>query len=250
MKYSTLFILISLTLISCQSIEKAYDKSVDGIKTLTENINNKQYEKEKDSENWDLNILDTALAADYLSNIEKNVILEMNKVRTDPVRYSDLYIKPRLKQYSNNKELFINGKTYITNEGKKAVEECIAVLNKTKKMDILKPNPDLYQLALDHVNKQGPTGLTGHESPNGDNFNKRIKNTVKNSKIMGFGENISYGDIEARDIVISLLIDDGVPSRGHRKNILTNKFNITGVSLGKHKQYGKMCVIDFGNLME
>ncbi len=172
----------------------------------------------------------------------------MNKVRTDPVKYSDLYIKSRLKQYSNNKELFINGKTYITNEGKKAVEECIAVLSKTRKMGILNPDPDLYKLALDHVNKQGPTTLTGHESPNGDNFSKRIKNIVKNSKIMGFGENIFYGDNEARDIVISLLVDDGVSSRGHRKNILTNKFNIAGVSFGPHKQYGKMCVIDFGSL--
>ena len=60
------------------------------------------------------------------------------------------------------------------------------------------------------------------------------------------GENISYGDDNARNIVIQLLVDDGVPSRGHRKNILNFKFDEVGVSVGKHSGYGSMCVIDFG----
>jgi hypothetical protein len=43
-----------------------------------------------DVANWDIAILDTAANVDYLTGIEKDVILEMNKVRTDPKKYAEL----------------------------------------------------------------------------------------------------------------------------------------------------------------
>jgi uncharacterized protein YkwD len=59
------------------------------------------------------------------------------------------------------------------------------------------------------------------------------------------GENIDYGNTQARRIVISFLIDDGVLSRGHRKNILDKAFNFIGVAVGPHPTYRSMCVLDF-----
>ena len=44
-------------------------------------------------------------------------------------------------------------------------------------------------------------------------------------------ENISYGaygESDARRIVLSLVIDDGVASRGHRDNILNAAFSVIG----------------------
>lgn len=35
------------------------------------------------------------------------------------------------------------------------------------------------------------------------------------------GENLDFGNWSAVEIVIALLVDDGVPSRGHRANILS-----------------------------
>jgi hypothetical protein len=58
-------------------------------------------------------------------------------------------------------------------------------------------------------------------------------------------ENISYGSDTPRDVVISLLVDDGVPSRGHRTNILAAGSRFAGVGCGRHTQYGTMCVIDY-----
>jgi hypothetical protein len=50
-----------------------------------------------DAANWDISALDTAAAMDYLSSAEKDVILEMNKARSDPKKYAELYIKPMLQ---------------------------------------------------------------------------------------------------------------------------------------------------------
>jgi uncharacterized protein YkwD len=73
----------------------------------------------------------------------------------------------------------------------------------------------------------------------------RLKRFVKDRMTMG--ENIDYGNSSAEDIVVSLVIDDGVPSRGHLKNIMNSSFCRAGVALGPHKKYKFMCVIDFSD---
>ena len=45
--------------------------------------------------------------------------------------------------------------------------------------------------------------------------------------------------------MVSLLIDDGVPSRGHRKIILDPLFRNAGVAFGPHPKFRNMCVIVF-----
>jgi hypothetical protein len=36
-------------------------------------------------------------------------------------------------------------------------------------------------------------------------------------------------------VVIGLIVDDGVPSRGHRHNVFHDKYQLCGVASGYHK---------------
>jgi len=66
------------------------------------------------------------------------------------------------------------------------------------------------------------------------------------TKYMEVGENIYYGEFTAEEIVLQLLIDEGIEDLGHRKNILNPRFNSIGVSIKPHKSYVYNCVMSFG----
>jgi uncharacterized protein YkwD len=192
---------------------------------------------------WDLERLNTAKDAGYLSRLEQEVVLEMNMARTNPAQYAIEFIQPRL-QYFKKKNYIVPGETIrITNEGKKPAEECIKVLKKTKAVGLLVPSRGMSLASRDHANDQGISGKVGHTGSDKSSFESRLKRYGKWD--ITIGENIDYGNETARDIVISLLVDDGVPSRGHRKNLLESQFAVVGVACGKHKEYRTMCVIDY-----
>jgi len=44
---------------------------------------------------------------------------------------------------------------------------------------------------------------------------------------------------------MDLLVDDGNADRGHRKNVFSDVFKLTGVGCKDHKDYGSCTVIDF-----
>jgi len=42
-----------------------------------------------------------------------------------------------------------------------------------------------------------------------------------------------------------MVVSDGIPSRGNRKNIFSKDTNFIGVACGPHPEMGTICVIDF-----
>jgi len=201
------------------------------------------------AKDWDITLLDTARKVSYLSDIEKDVVLELNKVRSNPQKYAEMYIKPRLAYFDGS----YGGRAYsepgkvklLTNEGKKAVEECYKALNGAKSLPPIKPSPGISQASRNHVQEQGKKGSVGHNRADGSKFSDAMNRYGRWSG--SCAENISYGADNGREIVIQLLIDDGVPSRGHWKNIMTPSFCVVGVAFGPHAKYGKMCVMIFAN---
>jgi uncharacterized protein YkwD len=130
-----------------------------------------------------------------------------------------------------------------TREGVAALDECIRELENARPLPRLSPNRGLSLAARDHVQDQGPIGNIGHSGSDGSSPTSRIERYGQWE--LTAGENISYGYADARKIVAALLIDDGVPSRGHRKNLLNGSFRVVGIGMGPHRVYRDMCVMDF-----
>lgn len=190
----------------------------------------------------------TPAKTDYLSAIEQHIISEINLARTHPREYARKRLIP-LRTYYHGKALKFPGKTSITTvEGIRALDECIKELQAHKPLKPLSPKKGLTLAARDHVKDKGKAGKTGHTGS--DNSTMGIRLNRYGRWHISAGENITYGTTDVGRIVTSWLIDDGVPSRRHRKNLLNETFRFVGVAFGEHRVYRYMCVIDFAAAYE
>ena len=210
-KISTAALLLAAISVSCgNTAEYDYEDLEAYSKTHTE------------ATAWDLNAVNTASTAEYLSPLEKDVLLEINKARTNPRAYAALYLLPSVKD----------------GNASEAMKECIIEMKDMKALKALQPGKGLTLAAQEWVRLQGPSEYIGHD------MNLRLR-LAKYCYFGYYSENISYGYDDARTIVIRLLEDDKVPSRGHRKIILSRAYTHVGIGCGTHKRYRYMCVQDF-----
>jgi uncharacterized protein YkwD len=122
------------------------------------------------------------------------------------------------------------------------VGEAIRFLRDAQPRPPLALSPGLCRAAADHCRDQA-NGAMGHNGSDGSNPASRIN---RYGKWQGaWAENIAYGKRSARDIVLALIIDDGVRGRGHRKNIFNPNYNVAGAAYGSHARFGSVCDIDF-----
>lgn len=177
-----------------------------------------------------------------LTEFEQALLDEVNLARTNPREYAAL-LREHLASFTSDKNFKQDGRLYATHEGKRAVEEAISFLEIQGPVPGLKLSDGLSMASRDHAMGMGPLGKTGHYGVNGDDPFKRIR---KYGSYSGeFAENISYSPQSARGHVIALIVDDGVTSRGHRKNIFNPSLKVTGVGCGSHTKFTNMCVMEF-----
>lgn len=195
------------------------------------------------------NKLNTAANVSYLSSIEKEIIYEINLFRSNPADYASKYIAPLSKLYKGKLLYYPNDNPLLSKEGVRALNECVRELKKASPLPIIYPSSGLSKAAADHVRDQSKTGKTGHYGSDHSDSKKRIER-YGDWKVR-IAENIAYGGISARQIIIYLLVDDGEYARGHRKNFLRPEFNTVGVSVGHHPVYNTISVMDFaGSFIE
>jgi len=168
---------------------------------------------------------------DFLSTLEEGVAREVNLARTDPGQYASFL--EEWSQYYNDKEIERAGQpTIITQEGVSAVKEAIRYLRAASSLPLLKISIGMSLAAEDHVKELGPAGTLGHRGLTGSCPPNRVNRYGAWKEAIG--EAIYYGRDDARDVVMALIIDDGVPSHGHRHHIFDPAFRIVGVACGPH----------------
>ena len=177
-----------------------------------------------------------------LSIVERGIIAEMNRARSNPPAYSQVLLSWRRK--FDGKRARINPHLFLqTKEGTPAIDEAIRSLKKTRPVPTLTASRGLSLAARDHVLDQGHRGAIGHNGRDGSTPFQRMERYGKWQVIAG--ENIAYGPDTAQAVVRDLIIDDGVADRGHRINMFQPKYRVTGVACGRHQRYRVMCSISY-----
>ncbi|OMJ83081.1 hypothetical protein SteCoe_16061 [Stentor coeruleus] len=174
-------------------------------------------------------------------DVSRKVFDEMNEVRQNPQGYASK-VEALLSCYEGN-VLTRDGKRIMTKEGPSAVQECVDFLNTCPSSPALTWSDALSSSAQIHVDDIGPKGITGHNGSDGSTMQSRIEQFCQWN--ITIGENIDFGKDTGEDIVVALLVDDGVSSRGHRTNIMKEEYRFAGVGFGEHSYYGFLCVIDY-----
>lgn len=168
----------------------------------------------------------------------------INKVRTNPKSMIP-YLQEMILKFDG--DLYKRGgdrPNLRTKEGAKAVEEAIKALERISTgLEPLIWSKELAQAAREHVNDIGSKGLFQHESSDQKTVKERFAKF--GTFISTYGENLSFSCESPEEIVAQLLIDDGVPDRGHRDNLFNSEFKVFGCYTGDHRDFDKMTCIDF-----
>ena len=169
------------------------------------------------------------------------IVHEMNLARQNPALYAT-YVE-QVRSHFDGRLLLLPGQTRIyPGEGLRAVNEAVRFLRSAHPEQPLQFSAGMSHAAADHCAEQ-IDGEIGHEGRAHSNPGTRISRYGIWS--ISWGENVAYGKSSARDIVLALIIDDGVAGRKHRRNIFNPKFRFAGAAYGPHARYRSVCSIDF-----
>ncbi len=185
-------------------------------------------EFQPDLSQWDISLLRQAKTSSFglFTPMQSGqVIFYCNLARMDGA----LFVKTILKPYLEAK-----GDTEFSEYKQSLVND----LNSLRPLKPLKSNVVLNIMAKSYARSSGKKGIVGHER-----FDQRFWLLERLGRTVG--ENCDYGEENPLDVVISLLIDDGVENLGHRYNILSRQFSKVGVGSGIHTEYGIDYVMDF-----
>lgn len=176
-------------------------------------------------------------------SFEAEVARIMNAARAAPASLVP-QLEARLQRY-DGKVLRREGKpNLLTEEGAEAVRDCLAYLQgEAQPAGPLELKPGLCRASQDHVDDIGGKGSTSHTGSDGSSMQDRIERHGDWTDLIG--ENICFAEDAASEVVLSLLIDDAVKSRGHRKNIFNPRFKTVGIAFGPHKNFRHVCVMNF-----
>ncbi len=180
--------------------------------------------------------LNTGKTATYLTPVEKQMLLEINFVRTYPKIYAKIISKYLAAE--SNSVFGLNNDTY--NAGIELIKE----LNELTPLSILQTSECVYKAAKKHGLDSQKRGFFDHQGSDGSQPWDRILKECKEYK-SGSENGAGNTSENPRAAVISLLLDDGISSRGHRRNLLDPKWKYCACYRYSDKTYVYQWVQNF-----
>ena len=179
----------------------------------------------------ELSYADVARDVVFITDVEKDIILYHNLVRLYPKKYLELEILKWRKDIYPKDTIKFNFVWESLDLSSNYYKSLVKTLKKQKPLPKLNFKKELYNAAMCLALEQSESGKIGH-------------NRKKCSRV-NYWENCDYGSYNGRDIVNSLLVDEGVPDYGHRKTILSSEISLIGCATTFHPQYEVVAVMDY-----
>lgn len=150
-----------------------------------------------------------------------------NQARTNPRAYAEQLMLQRSWFKGNLMHNPAKSTPIVVFEGVSALNETIdALLALKTPLKPLRHVPALDEVAAKHARELVRRRELAHDGEDGSTIRTRLQRAGEVAGLMG--ENIALGDSDPASIINQLLIDDGVPSRGHRDNLLDPRFQVSG----------------------
>lgn len=182
----------------------------------------------------------------YVSDATTQEILaEINAARNNPQQFI-AYLED-YKKYLKGKVLDKPGAAtpLITIEGAVAVDDAISYLKTLGKLPPYTMSKGLSQSADYQLKDLMIDSSIGHKSRDGSNLTVRLAKFGKVGN--AHAENITYYNKTAREIVLTMIVDDGTQNRNHRKNVFSSVFKQIGLAFGNGKDREILCVAVFAD---
>ena len=163
---------------------------------------------------------ETAMAPEDAQRLSEEILAEINAARTDPVGYA-----ARLK-----------------NSADPEIKETVEFLQRQSPLAPLKLQVALLTSAARHATDQGRAGARGHVGTDGSSIRERIEAAA--GEVGQVGEDIAFDADTGVGVARQLIVDHGVPDRGHRISLFNASWTNVGVACTPHTTYRLICVID------
>lgn len=183
-------------------------------------------------------LVSAALAAPgplHAGEFEEAVLAKLNQVRAHPQAYAH-----ELRREQMASARYGDEPGGMAQEDPDAVDDAIDFLMRQPPLPPLQDDRRIAAAARQHAARQGPRGDVGHGAPG--SLGQRLQRAGLYAGLEA--ESISYGQPSPRDVIRQLVVDSGVPDRGHRHDLFGRAYQAAGVACGPHAEWGSMCVID------
>jgi hypothetical protein len=163
-----------------------------------------------------------------LSDLEKEYLYWVNRMRSNPRQFYREYVDPFIKQFPEA----------ASEESRSLADD----MKDLKQLPMVLPASTINLAAASHASFLAAAGRISHMGKGGMDFAARMKEIgVENCG----GEVIFDGKDDVLIGLILLLIDHRVPGQGHRKALLNPEFTRTGIAIRFTKENRTVLVQDF-----